>query len=309
MRDAFRDDTPPRLLKVCGADFELGNFILGLNDAGCSGREASRALLAAIKGLPRRELYRYSGPPATGSPWFTADGNAAAVAVPLFFQRQRPAPGLGTQIPRGKRRLRLHRPRPSGVVHSGSDECVGPRRSHARHAAHCPPRACVRPTRSSPKAERSRCSSTIQDGQGNSYGSHLNFLITRRAWENIFSRKYHYLQYLASFQVSSLVYTGQGKVGAENGAPDTPFQLSQRADFFEKLSSSAHDISARHRQFARRGPVWSVELRFAARRSCPPALHFLRQHTCARIVSAQGRRHADRPGDAGGGTLRPQSHT
>jgi proteasome accessory factor A len=65
----------------------------------------------------------------------------------------------------------------------------------------------------------------------------LNFLITRRAWENIFNRKFHYLQHLASFQVSSLVYTGQGKVGAENGAPDTAFQLSQRADHFEKISS------------------------------------------------------------------------
>ena len=62
-------------------------------------------------------------------------------------------------------------------------------------------------------------------------------LITRRAWENIFNRKFHYLQYLASFQVSSLVYTGQGKVGAENGEPEIAFQLSQRADHFEKISS------------------------------------------------------------------------
>jgi hypothetical protein len=75
------------------------------------------------------------------------------------------------------------------------------------------------------------------DGLGNSYGSHLNFLITRRAWENIFNRKFHYLQYLASYQVSSIIFTGQGKVGAENGAPTALFQLSQRADFFEKLSS------------------------------------------------------------------------
>src|SRR5208283_335735 len=63
MRDAYRDNNPPRLLKVCGADFELGNFVLGLNDARCSCFEASRALLAAIEGLPRRESNYYGSPP------------------------------------------------------------------------------------------------------------------------------------------------------------------------------------------------------------------------------------------------------
>jgi proteasome accessory factor A len=73
------------------------------------------------------------------------------------------------------------------------------------------------------------------DGQGNSYGSHLNFMIGRRTFDNIFWRKAHYLQFLASFQVSSILLTAQGKVGAENGRPSTPYQLSQRADFFETL--------------------------------------------------------------------------
>ena len=76
------------------------------------------------------------------------------------------------------------------------------------------------------------------DGRGNSYGSHLNFLITRRCWDNIFRRKIHYMLYLAAFQASSIVYTGQGKVGSENGAPEVEFQLSQRADFFERLVGS-----------------------------------------------------------------------
>src|SRR5207245_816604 len=74
------------------------------------------------------------------------------------------------------------------------------------------------------------------DGRGNAYGSHLNFLVTRRAWDNIFERKLHHMLYLASFQVSSIVYTGQGKVGSENGMPAVAFQLSQRADFFETLT-------------------------------------------------------------------------
>jgi proteasome accessory factor A len=48
-------------------------------------------------------------------------------------------------------------------------------------------------------------------------------------------RKSHYLQFLASFQISNILLTGQGKVGAENGRPSTPYQISQRADFFEVL--------------------------------------------------------------------------
>src|SRR5262249_60540246 len=74
------------------------------------------------------------------------------------------------------------------------------------------------------------------DGHGNAYGSHLNFLVTRRAWDNLFERKLHHLLYLAAFQASSIVYTGQGKVGAENGRPGAAVQLSQRADFFATLA-------------------------------------------------------------------------
>ncbi len=73
------------------------------------------------------------------------------------------------------------------------------------------------------------------DGQGNSYGSHTNYAISRRTFDNIFWRKTHYLPFLASFQVSSILLTGQGKVGSENGRPSTPYQISQRADFFETL--------------------------------------------------------------------------
>jgi len=73
------------------------------------------------------------------------------------------------------------------------------------------------------------------DGRGNSYGSHLNFLLTRRCWDNIFSRRLHYMLYLAAYQISSILFTGAGKVGSEHGRPDAPYQISQRADFFEVL--------------------------------------------------------------------------
>ncbi len=74
------------------------------------------------------------------------------------------------------------------------------------------------------------------DGKGHSYGSHLNFLISAQTFANLFQRKMHHLLCLAAFQASSIVFTGQGKVGAENGAPDTAFQIAQRADFFATLT-------------------------------------------------------------------------
>ena len=73
------------------------------------------------------------------------------------------------------------------------------------------------------------------DGQGHSYGSHLNFLLTRRAWSDLFERRLQHLLFLAAYQASSIVFTGQGKIGAENNRPPVPYQISQRADFFEVL--------------------------------------------------------------------------
>ena len=76
------------------------------------------------------------------------------------------------------------------------------------------------------------------DGRGNSYGCHLNFLISRRCFDNIFHRKLHYMLFLAGYLTSSIVFAGAGKVGSENGRPAVDFQLSQRADFDETLTGA-----------------------------------------------------------------------
>jgi proteasome accessory factor A len=76
------------------------------------------------------------------------------------------------------------------------------------------------------------------DGQGNSYGSHLSFLVKRRTWDALFRRQLHHMLFLASYQVSSIIFTGQGKVGSENGRPGVEYQISQRADFFETLTGT-----------------------------------------------------------------------
>ncbi len=65
------------------------------------------------------------------------------------------------------------------------------------------------------------------DQKGNSYGYHENYLMDRRTpFQTI-------VEQLIPFLVSRQVFCGAGKVGAENGAEPVPYQISQRADFFE----------------------------------------------------------------------------
>jgi proteasome accessory factor A len=66
------------------------------------------------------------------------------------------------------------------------------------------------------------------DGKGNSYGTHENYLVDRQTPFTSLVRN------LLPWFVSRQVFTGAGKVGAENGAQPVDFQLACRADFFEE---------------------------------------------------------------------------
>jgi Pup amidohydrolase len=68
------------------------------------------------------------------------------------------------------------------------------------------------------------------DGKGNSYGCHENYIMDRAA---PFAR---IVQHVMPHFVTRQIYTGAGKVGSEvsTGSVDVPFQLTQRADFFEE---------------------------------------------------------------------------
>src|SRR4051794_4263062 len=69
------------------------------------------------------------------------------------------------------------------------------------------------------------------DGKGNSYGCHENYLLAR---ETPFGR---IVSQVTPHFVTRQVVCGAGKVGCELSgvsADDVPFQLSQRADFFEE---------------------------------------------------------------------------
>jgi proteasome accessory factor A len=65
------------------------------------------------------------------------------------------------------------------------------------------------------------------DGKGNSYGSHENYLMARSVpFERI-------VDGLTPFLVTRQIFCGGGKVGAENQTEPCPYQIAQRADFFE----------------------------------------------------------------------------
>ena len=65
------------------------------------------------------------------------------------------------------------------------------------------------------------------DYKGHSYGAHENYLMSRNVpFQDI-------VDGLTPFLVTRQPITGSGKIGAENGAAETDYQISQRADFFE----------------------------------------------------------------------------
>ncbi len=227
-----------RLPKLCGADVELGNSIQGLELPGGTGRSAARALLREIPGIystslrevqirdrddGRRDAWggdaqgRGGGSPATRSErgWHAQD----------WGRKFLPSNGGCCYIDLDHLEICLPE------VTSAHDHVA------AWHAMLQIVRAAMAGANARlPAAQKLNVLVNNSDGEGNAYGSHLNFLVTRECWDEIFQSKLQYLLFLAAFQVSSIVYAGQGKAGSENGAPPARYQLSQRADFFEQIA-------------------------------------------------------------------------
>ncbi len=81
-----------------------------------------------------------------------------------------------------------------------------------------------------PPGERLAIYKNNTDSKGNSYGTHENYLVSR---STPFSR---IVQDLTPFFVTRQIYTGAGRVGTDPGRAEdreVPFQLTQRADYFE----------------------------------------------------------------------------
>ncbi len=243
--------------KLCGADVELGNFILGLHRPEGTCYEASHALLREIDGLP--VVSKHHAPlcecqlcrPIHDSWEGSNYGQGAWRSDPLYVggstgtYRDSFRSGSVVYDPQDWGRKFL--PTNGGCVYIDLNHlelCV-PEVLRARdHVAAW--NAMLRIARQAldaanaklPPGQRIQLLVTNSDGQSHSFGSHLNMLITRAAWNNLFGRKLHQMLFLATYQISSLIFTGAGKVGSENRRPAVDFQLSQRADFFETLTGS-----------------------------------------------------------------------
>src|SRR3989440_118450 len=79
----------------------------------------------------------------------------------------------------------------------------------------------------SPPEQRILIYKNNTDNKGNSYGTHENYLMDRKV---PFAR---IVQHMMPFFVTRQIFTGAGKVGAENNADPCDYQISQRADFLE----------------------------------------------------------------------------
>lgn len=233
-----------RVPKIHGADVELGNSVLGLRPAANrqgTGREASRALLREIEGIPHRAVAettpRWQAPASSDSGGWGAGWGWHDATADATWDRSEPRDDAQDW---GRKFL----PENGGCVYIDLDhlELALPETLSAfDHVAawHAMLRlaqgALARANEKLPDGQRILALANNSDGLGQSYGSHISFSVTRRAWSHLFHRKLHHLLVLASYLASSIVLTGAGKVGSENGRRPVGFQLSQRADFFEML--------------------------------------------------------------------------
>ena len=201
-----------RVPKILGSDVELGNFIEGVDTQSGSGGAAARLLLSVVDGVPagdNRAAWRTTaGRPAPsiqdwGRKFLASNGGCVYIDLDHLELAAPETLSAFDHVAYGQAMLRLAR----RAVHDVN--------------ARMPPGYLVRAI--------ANCS----DGHSHSYGAHLSVLLTRTAWDAIVMRKPHYMACLAAFQVSSIVFTGAGKVGSENGRPWADYQLSQRADFLE----------------------------------------------------------------------------
>ena len=216
--------------KLVGADFELGNFILGLERRLGTGPEASRALLREVDGvLAAGTGYRGYGGYGSGYSYGYGYSSAGWSGTNAYNAQDCGRKFLGTN---------------GGSIYVDLDHlelCIPEVLSAFDHAAASAAMLClareaqIRANSGLPDGQRIQVLVNNSDGRSNSYGSHLNFLISRPTWNDILERRPHYLQFLATHQLSAMVYTGQGKVGSENERPEVAYQISQRADFFETV--------------------------------------------------------------------------
>jgi proteasome accessory factor A len=240
------------LRKICGGDIELANFVWGSDPDHTTCRRASRALLREVDGVARETLAAAAGSERSISPSDDFYGRSASGWDEQDWGRT----WLATN---------------GGCVYIDLDHielCLPECSSAWEHTAAW--HAMLRLSRSMldranarmPPGERIVVLVNCSDGQSNAFGAHQNYTIAQQTWSHLFERRLHYMLFLASHQVSSIILTSQGKVGSENGRPPVPYQVACRADFLECLAATrttyARPICNTRREFhtGPHSPYW-----------------------------------------------------
>lgn len=194
---------PTTVAKVLGADFELANSFVG-NTVG-SPRRAATVLLAEICGYPRGHRggssieFDRRFTESCGSSWYIDSDH------------------LEGNLPEHT----------SALEHANILHGAGFKQAF---------QALCDANRRLPAGTRLNLLANCSDGK-TAWGSHLNVMVTRSCFDTMLHRKPHQLIFLATHLVTSVLYTGQGLVGAANGKAACAYQLSQRADWFEEVTN------------------------------------------------------------------------
>jgi len=226
---------PERVVKIGAADHELCNFIVGTDTPGKTDAQASRALVREIIGTPAHRTANKTCHSAGGysapSRYYEYDpyyGYYSASSqddydIPTDWGRRYLDNGGAAYVDSHK--LEVCTPEVTSAY-----DFVAANHAMLRIAR----QAQIAANAKLPDGQKLVVAVNNSDGRGDSWGSHVNTLITRRAWDNIFHTRPHYALFLATHLASSIVCTGAGKVGSENGTPAVDYQIGCRADFMQQ---------------------------------------------------------------------------
>jgi hypothetical protein len=243
--------------KLCGSDVELGNFIIERKRqySHDTGGDAAKALLAQVNGYARQAARGWN----QGTTSYSSFGDLYSSSVEYQYEDASISSLSSGAVNDGAGTNKGYRPYAQDIgrkflaANGGCayidlnhlEICVPECRSAFDHLAASRAMLMIAREAMNRANERMPAGATIKvlannsDGRGHSYGSHLNFLITRKCFNNILHRKPHYLHFLATFQAAAIVLTGAGKVGSENETDPAKYQISARADFIETMVSEA----------------------------------------------------------------------
>jgi len=187
--------------KVLGLDFELGNAIIGRQPD--TARRAASSLLAKINGYPRENRggttieFGRRFLDTSGSSWYIDSDHLEGNLPEHTSALDHPAVLYGAGFGQALQALRAAQ---AGL----------------------------------PAGARLNLLANCSDGK-TAWGSHLNVMVPRQTFDDLLYRKPHLASFFATHLVTSVPYTGQGLVGAANGRMACDYQLSQRADWFERF--------------------------------------------------------------------------